>query len=55
MDKFVWGLGAWMFLIGLGGMSEAATGHGSLAVSVVVFAIGFGLCLYNYIYGGSRR
>lgn len=49
MDNFLWGVGAWMLLIGIGGMSEAVTDHGSLAVSVIVFAIGFALCFRNYL------
>ena len=39
------GVGALMFILGLSGMADAITGQGSFMVSVIVFAIGFGICL----------
>lgn len=55
MKRGVIALGVFMFLFGLSGMADAITGQGSFMVSVVVFAIGFGINLYNYIYGGTRK
>lgn len=52
MKTVVYGLGAFMFLIGLSGMADAATGQGSFMVAAIVFSIGFGISLHNYIYGG---
>lgn len=49
------GLGAFMFICGLGGMADAVTGQGSFIVAEVVFSIGFGISLYNFLYGGERN
>lgn len=54
MRGMINGLGAFMFLIGLSGMADAVTGQGSFMVAAVVFAVGFGITLYNYVYGGHR-
>lgn len=42
------GLGAFMFICGLGGMADAVTGQGTFMVAAVIFAIGFGLTLRGY-------
>lgn len=35
------------FLTGIGGLAGACEGQGSFLVSLIVFAIGFGMCLYD--------
>lgn len=54
MRGIINGIGALMFVTGLAGMADAVTGQGSFMVSAVVFSIGFGISLYNYVYGGHR-
>ena len=43
------GIGALMFILGLGGMGSACEGQGSFMVAAVVFAIGFGLSIKRWI------
>lgn len=45
MKGFINGIGAFAALIGWAGIAEAVTGQGSFAVSMVVFAVGFAMCL----------
>lgn len=54
MKKGVLALGVFMFLFGLSGMADAVTGQGSFMVAAVVFAIGFGINLYNFLFGGVK-
>lgn len=55
MKRLVKGLGALMFVCGLSGMADAVTGQGTFMVAAVVFSIGFGISLYNFLYGGERN
>jgi len=48
------GIGAMMFLIGLGGIGGACEGEGSFLVAAIVFSIGFGLTLATYRKGESK-
>lgn len=41
-------IGGIMAVLGAAGMAEAVTGHGSYEVAVIVFVIGFVLCLWGY-------
>ena len=43
------GIGALMFILGLGGMGSACEGQGSFMVAAVVFAIGFGLSIKRWV------
>ena len=43
MRGFISGIGAIAFLLGLAGMAEAVTEHGSFLISAIVFSIGFGM------------
>lgn len=49
------GLGAFMFICGLGGMADAVTGQGIFMVAAVIFAIGFGLTLRGYFMKKGER
>ena len=40
--------GAVMAFIGLGGLAGATEGQGSAIVAIVVFSVGFGICLWGY-------
>lgn len=46
-------LGGILFVIGLGGMGSACEGQGSFMIAAIVFSIGFGLCLANYMKKGA--
>lgn len=35
------------FLTGIGGLAGACEGQGSFLISLIVFAVGFGMCLYD--------
>lgn len=41
-------IGGIMALLGLSGMAESVTGHGSFLVSMIVFVVGFCLVLWGY-------
>ena len=42
-------IGGIMALFGAAGAAEAITGRGSFEISIIVFVIGFVLCLWGYI------
>lgn len=45
--------GGMMVVLGLGGIAEAVTEHGSFIVAAVVFSVGLGVCLVTM--GGSKN
>lgn len=49
------GLGALMAICGLSGMSDAVTGQGSFMVAAIVFSIGFGICLGEFLEGRENE
>lgn len=52
-SQWLEGIGALLFILGLGGMGSACEGQGSFMVAAIVFSIGFGISLHNLIYGGN--
>lgn len=48
VKKWIDALGSAMALIGLGGLGGASEGEGFPIVAVIVFSIGFGICLWGY-------
>lgn len=44
-DKKLYRFGIVVTILGLAGIAEAITGHGSIIISGAVFAVGFGICL----------
>lgn len=48
-SQWLEGIGALLFILGLGGMGSACEGQGSFMVAAVVFAIGFGLSIKRWI------
>ena len=47
-------IGGWLFVLGLGGMGSACEGQGSFMISAIVFSIGFGICLFDYMRGAKK-
>ena len=41
-------IGGIMALLGASGMAESVTGNGSFLISMIVFVVGFCLCLWGY-------
>lgn len=47
IDKVLFGIGFWMFILGLAGLGAACEGKGSFLISAIVMAIGLGISLYE--------
>lgn len=54
MKKAIYATGVFAAFFGLAGISEAVTGHGSITVSIIVFVIGFGICLWDLTEGREK-
>ena len=48
VKKWIDAVGAIMAFLGLSGIAGAAEGEGNLLVAIVVFTIGFSICLWGY-------
>lgn len=49
MREKVYGLGVIIAFLGISGIAEAVTGHGSGTVSALFLAAGFVMCLTGYM------
>jgi len=48
IKKWIDILGSILALVGFGGIAGAAEGQGNMIVAILVFTIGFSICLWSY-------
>lgn len=46
---FVYKIGAILAFLAISGVAESITGHGSMGISITLFAVGLVMCLSEYI------
>jgi len=48
IKKIIDGIGAVMAIVGFAGLAGATEGEGNPIVAILVFSIGFGICLWGH-------